>query len=125
MNNELTFEAYMTAIDIDRPAGNSLRSADEWYRFYVFACEQVAKYGLDGSGIPIGATVIDANHASLYNNKKRGYNGIVSRQGKFLGVAETDKRFFVCNDGMSGMPVFWVNRSCWWRYLIVVEPVIS
>jgi len=126
MNNELTFEAFMMAEEHDRFVGNCPRHAHDWFKLYQIAAEQVAKYGLDGSGIPLGAKVMRVDLATISVNPKRGYRGVCGPSGILKGFIE-DKHFpekmFAVHSSRYGNDdsVSCIWRSCWFRLILVID----
>lgn len=124
MTDILDFKTYALAQDQPgeyRTLGISvLRNTDDWLRMFEAAQEMVAKYGLDGSRIPIGATVMLAEKSECLGNRTCGYNGIVGPTGTFAGPVSDEKwmeHYFCVNDRRGNS---WYYRPCWWRFLIVI-----
>jgi hypothetical protein len=121
--NKLDFKTYMLASDSPdgRLGCSSLRRTDEWFRFFEAATEMVEKYGLDGSGIPIGANVMFAEQCSAYMNQNRGYKGLSGgKVAVFAGPVKDEKwkdHYFCTTDKVGES---WFYRPCWWRFLIVL-----
>lgn len=124
MTDILDFKTYAFAQDCPgeyRSLGSTaLRSTEDWFRLFEVAQEMVAKYGLDGSRIPIGATVMLAEKSECRVNRTRGYNGIVGPTGIFAGPVSDEKwmEHYFCVNNKSGSS--WYYRPCWWRFLIVI-----
>lgn len=122
MTNTLDFKTFAHAkdchIDDGRYLGFSmLMRTEDWYRLFEQAQEMVEKYGLDGAGIPLGAKVMLTSHASIYNNRKRGYKGIAGSIGTYHGPYERDPRYFVVKRGNNDSVYY---QPCWWRFIIVL-----
>lgn len=118
----LDFKTYAHAkdchIDDGRYLGCSmLCRTEDWYRLFELAQEMVEKYGLDGASIPVGAKVLLVSRAQVWNNRKRGYNGITGGKGTYLGLNQKDPRYFDVKSGDSDL-IFY--QPCWWRFIAVL-----
>ena len=128
----LDFKSYMLASDDPDNKGyiscSSLRRTEDWWRLYEAANEMAEKYGLDGSGIPLGAKVLYADKSNVYINLNRGYKGISGGGiGAFCGPVEDERwkdHYFCVKDGRFETPK-WIYRPCWWRFLIVLPTGID
>ncbi len=122
-NFTLDFRTFMSATDYDRSLRSTKRDAEDWLRLYDIAADQVAKYGLDGSKIPVGSKCLYVHHAEVHFSKSVGYRGISAPDRTFLGPVDNENwadKFFHITSVTANVPI-WVYRPSWWRFIAVVE----